>query len=163
MDTDIETRAVGLAELKRGVKLNAGHCVRLVVGDATGTRKRGTLDVWSEHGVQEIPPGSAGGMSGGAFVIELQLHAAGGTPLPHERVRVVDPDTGHPVGEPAVTDENGIVRARVTEEKEYELHIVESGDGEEHPDAFDDHAHPLPAQLPHPAQHPVLHVQFLTA
>jgi hypothetical protein len=92
----------------------------------------------------------------------MQLHAAGGTPLVAERVRIHDPDTGKPVGDDGVTDEEGVLRARVPEEKEYEIHVVDVG-GEEHPDAFDDHAHPLPAHLPHPDEHPVLHVVFLDA
>jgi hypothetical protein len=101
-------------------------------------------------------------MSSGAFVIELQLHAAAGTPLVHERVRLYDPDTQLPVGSEGTTDEDGVFRARVPEEKHYDVHIVES-DGEDHPDPFDDHVHPLPAKLPHPDEHPVLHVLFLDA
>ncbi|HYV65962.1 MAG TPA: hypothetical protein VE964_06945, partial [Myxococcales bacterium] len=34
---------------------------------------------------------------------------------------------------------------------------------EEHPDAFEDHDHPLAAQLPHPDEHAVLHVAFADA
>jgi hypothetical protein len=109
-----------------------------------------------------LEPGSTGGIEDGAFVIELQMQAAGGTPLAHERVRIHDPDTGQQIGSAAVTDENGVLRARVPAEKEYHLHL-DADAAEEHADAFDDHDHPLAARLPHPDEHAVLHVAFSDA
>jgi hypothetical protein len=104
MSESIETQHVTLAELKAGIQLADPKAV-LVIGAREGT---------------------PGGDPEGAYAIEVQLHAAGGTPLATERVRIVDPDTNQQIGTVAVTDANGIVRARVPEEKEY--HFVPVGD-----------------------------------
>lgn len=136
MTAGIERRTVELPEIKRGVQLRVGHRYVLVV-----------------NGLESAEPG-------GGFVLEVHLHAAGGTPLANERVRIYDPDTGKPVGEPVVTDENGVLRARVPAEKEYQIHL-DADAGEEHSDAFGEHDHPLAAHLPHPDEHAVLHVVLL--
>jgi hypothetical protein len=73
------------------------------------------------------PPGTIGGIAGAPYAIEIQLFAAGGTPLAAERVRVVDPDSQEDVGSPGVSDEQGIFRAGVPEEKEYQLFAVVDG------------------------------------
>ena len=162
---EIEEKACELAEVKAGLQFKAGHPVHLIVNGIKGSRRYGRPKQDSHGtagGAAALAPGTPGGVKDGKFEIEMQLHAAGGTPLIAERVRVHDPDTGKPVGDDGVTDEEGVLRARVPEEKEYEIHIVAEG-GEEHPDAFDDHVHPLPAHLPHPDEHPLLHVIFLDA
>jgi len=58
------------------------------------------------------------------YAIEVQLTAPGGTPLAAERVRIVDPDTNEQVGQPVRTDEQGVLRARVPEQKEYHFFPV---------------------------------------
>jgi hypothetical protein len=180
MSGDIEEKAVELSEIKAGLKLKAGHRVHLIVNGVHGSRPYGRAAGWDEDGSNDaagrvpgaaggdeegsngapgLAPGTPGGMEDGAFVIELQLHAAGGTPLAHERVRIHDPDTGEQIGSPGVTDENGVLRARVPAEKEYHLHLDTDAPGED-PDMFGDHEHPLAGHLPHPDEHAVLHVAF---
>ena len=107
-----ETRQVTPAQLKSGVQLTVGQKFVLVVG---GTQ----------------PTTSEGGSPDGAFAIEVQLTASGGTPLASERVRIVDPDSGEQIGQPGTTDEQGVLRARVPEEKEY--HFFPMPDGAEDP------------------------------
>jgi len=107
-----ETKSVALAEVKAGVVLRTGHRVVLVVSDAKGSSRY------------------RGKPAEGGFTLEVTLHAAGGTPMAHERIRIVDPDSGQPVGEPVVTDEEGVLRAKVPEEKEYHL-VVESEEAEQ--------------------------------
>jgi hypothetical protein len=77
------------------------------------------------------PPGTVGGIPGSEFSIEIQLFAEGGTPLAAERVRVVDPDSKEEVGKPGVSDEAGVFRAGVPEEKEYQLFAVIGGKEQE--------------------------------
>jgi hypothetical protein len=105
MSADVETRSVELAEIQAGVRLRTGRPVLLVV-----------------KGIKE-----------GGFLLEVQLHAAGGTPLANERVRIHDPDTGEQVGEAATTDASGVLRARVPAEKEYQIHLDD--------DPAEDHGH----------------------
>jgi len=164
MSQDIETRSVELAEAKAGIKLGAGHRVVLVVSGVKGTRRYlSKARARAENESTDADrAGGASEESGGDFVLEVQLHAAGGTPLANERVRIHDPDTGKQVGQPAVTDENGVLKARVPAEKEYEIHL-DTDAPEEHPDAFGEQDHPLPGQLPHPDEHAVLHVAFVDA
>jgi hypothetical protein len=101
-----EVRSVSLDEVKAGVTLRTGRRVVLVVNGAKGSSR------------YRAKAGEDG------FTIEVTLHAAGGTPMAHERIRIVDPDTGNPVGEPVLTDEEGVLRAKVPEEKEYHLVVV---------------------------------------
>jgi len=173
----VEENSVTLADLKSGVQLRAGHEVLLIVSDGHGSTLLKSAGGWDEDeaaaesaaetGESDAEeagpaPGTVGGVEGGAYVIEVQLHAAGGTPLAHERVRIHDPDTGEEVGEPGVTDENGVLKARVPADKEYAIHI-DADAPEEYPDAFSDHEHPLAAHLPYPDEHAVLHVALLDA
>ena len=119
-----ETRRVTLTQLKSGVQLRVGRDVVLVVDGDSGAANEAA-----------DPPGTEGGVEGGPFAIEVQLTAAGGTPLAAERVRIVDPDTDEQVGKPAVTDEQGILRARVPAEKEYQFFPV-LDEPEDHPDPW---------------------------
>jgi hypothetical protein len=57
-------------------------------------------------------------------VLAAQLHAIGDTKLAHEKVQIIDPDTGEPVGEPITADEEGRIRAQVPADKEYHLRLV---------------------------------------
>jgi hypothetical protein len=102
-----EVKSVELSELRAGVTLRTGRRMVLVVNGAKGSSRY-------------RPKAGEDG-----FTIEVTLHAAGGTPMAHERIRIVDPDTGNPVGEPVLTDEEGVLRAKVPEEKEYHL-VVEN-------------------------------------
>jgi hypothetical protein len=132
MDGDVERKSVTVADVKTGVYVRPGDRVVLRVSDA------------------------------GAYVIEVQLHASGGTPLANERVRIHDPDTGEQVGEPRVTDDKGVLKAQVPAKKKYEIHI-DADVVEAQADAFADVEHPLPAHLPDPEGHGVLHVAFVDA
>lgn len=112
MSADVETRSVELAEIQAGVRLRTGRQVLLIVKGAKG---------------------SQAARSEGGFVLEVQLHAAGGTPLANERVRIHDPDTGEQVGEAVTTDASGVLKTRVPAEKEYQIHLDD--------DPAEDHAH----------------------
>ncbi|HTO96107.1 MAG TPA: hypothetical protein VMK66_03600 [Myxococcales bacterium] len=130
MSVEIETRSVGLKEARAGVQLRTGRRYLLVVD----------------------------GIRGKGFRIEVQLHAAGGTPLAGERVRILDPETGEAVGEPILTDGSGILSASVPREKEYEIHVLgEQAEDEGHAWAEMD------APTTGPDRHAVLDVQFLDA
>ncbi|HYV67849.1 MAG TPA: hypothetical protein VE964_16535, partial [Myxococcales bacterium] len=79
MSGEIQRKSVDLAQLRAGVQLRTGQRYLLVVKNVKGRNG-----------------------AGDGFVLEVQLHAAGGTPLANERVRIHDPDTGEPVGAAAV-------------------------------------------------------------
>jgi len=64
------------------------------------------------------------------FTIEAKLMAAGGTSMAKERVRIVDPASGEAVGDPALTNEDGVLRAEVPDEKEYDI-VVDDESPEE--------------------------------
>jgi len=161
---NIETKSVELAELKSGVSLRAGHPVVLVVNGATGSkrfRRAGTKAAAGAGGNSpELKPGAPGGVKEGKFHIEIALRAAGGTPLAHERVRIHDPDTGQPVGEPAVTDEKGVLRANVPEEKDYQVVVENDAPEDHHLPALGDH---LGGHEPSSTQHSMLSVELLDA
>lgn len=129
-----ESRRVTPEQLKSGVQLSAGRKFVLVVDRV----KVGGSD---EGGLPDAP-----------YAIEVQLTAAGGTPLAAERVRIVDPDSGEQIGDPGRTDEHGILRARVPEQKEYHFFPL--------PDDAEDHPDPWSAFAPAPAgqEHSVLFV-----
>ena len=161
----VETKSVELAEAKSGVSLRTGQRVVLIVNGAAGSPRykraaddpEGSAAAASSTGLK---PGTPGGVKDGKFQIETALQAAGGTPLAHERVRLHDPATGEPVGEPAVTDENGILRASVPEEKDYDV-VVESDPAEkEELPSLADH---LGGEEPSSAEHAVLSVELLDA
>ncbi|SRR6266849_3205050 len=155
---NVETKAVELAELKSGISLRAGHPVVLVVNGATGWKR--FRRAAAAGNTPELKPGTPGGVQDGKFHIEIALQAAGGTPLAHERVRIHDPDTGQPVGGPAVTDENGVLRANVPEEKDYEV-VVENDAPEDHElPSLGDH---LGGDEPSSTEHSILSVELLDA
>lgn len=85
------------------------------------------VELATEDDAPADPPGTIGGIPGAPYAIEIQLTAAGGTPLAAERVRVVDPDSKEDVGQPGVSDEQGVFRAGVPDEKEYLLFAVVNG------------------------------------
>jgi hypothetical protein len=95
------------ADLKSGVKLRAGHQVVLIVGDGHGRRRHGQADSKDVH------------------VLAVQLHAIGNSPMAHETVLVIDPDSGEQVGDPITADEQGRIRAIVPQNKEYHLRLVD--------------------------------------
>jgi hypothetical protein len=157
---DVEEKAVELSEVKAGLTLKAGHRVRLVVNGAHGSRRKNGSNGDGSPDAKDLPPGTPGGIADGAFVIELQLHAAGGTPLAHERIRIHDPDTGEPVGAPGVTNEKGVLRARVPAEKHYHLMVVNDA-GEEH--ELPERGDALGGHERSPDEHAVLSVKLLDA
>jgi len=152
---EVETRPVELADAKAGVSLDAGHRVVLVVNGATGSKR-----YRAQAAPAALEPGAPGGVKDGKFQIEITLKALGGTPLAHERVRIHDPETGQPVGEAALTDENGVLRALVPEEKDYDV-VVENDPAEDHQlPSLGDH---LGGDEPSSTQHSILSVELLDA
>jgi hypothetical protein len=144
MSENIEHKAVEIGEIKGGVKLKAGHRTIVIVNGAQGNARYGKFEgqfdeeaddpnadkpgqpkkkkhTWESQAAEagEPAPGTVGGIDGAEFEIHVQLTAAGGTPLAAEKVLVIDPLTEEQIGSPAVTDEKGILRARVPEQKEY--------------------------------------------
>src|SRR5438067_1309605 len=162
---EVETKSVELADVKAGVQLNTGHPIVLVVNGATGSKRYAGAAGSAAAAAGKKPgaqpkPGAEGGVKDGKFHIEMKLKAKGGTPLAHERVRLHDPDTGKPVGEPAVTDEKGILRARVPAKKKYHVHI-EHDPKEKH--QLPPLGHHLGAHGKSSSRHSVLSVEFLDA
>jgi hypothetical protein len=72
------------------------------------------------------------------YVVAAELKQIGETLLPDHPVRIVDPDSGEQVGKDLVTDDKGVVRAEVPENKPYRIEIV------------DDSIEPAPAKEFHP-------------
>lgn len=60
-------------------------------------------------------------------ILAMVVQSIGGGPLVEHLVRIVDKDTGAPVGEPIRTDKDGKIRARVPEKKPYKVEIVDEG------------------------------------
>lgn len=58
-------------------------------------------------------------------VIATQINAIGGAPLAGTRVQLVDPETGTPEGDPVRSDEKGRVVATVSENKPYNVKILD--------------------------------------
>ncbi len=59
------------------------------------------------------------------YVIAHEIRTIGDTPLVNHRVRILDPDTGKQVGNPLTTDDQGVVRAVVPEDKDYRIEIFD--------------------------------------
>ena len=59
------------------------------------------------------------------YVIAAEVKAIGDDPLMLHKVRILDPETGAQIGGDLMTDEKGVVRAEVPENKEYRIEIVE--------------------------------------
>jgi phage protein D len=74
-----------------------------------------------------------------ACFLSTQIRATGGTPLMHQQVQVVDPDTGEPVGDPVTTDAEGRIAVEVPQNKKYGIRILddEPGDDVPPPEAMD--------------------------
>jgi hypothetical protein len=60
-------------------------------------------------------------------ILAMVVKAIGGTPLAEHLVRIVDPDTGEPVGDPVRSGADGKIRARVPEKKAYAVEILDEG------------------------------------
>ncbi len=75
------------------------------------------------------------------YVIATEVRTIGDTVLANHKVRIIDPDTGKAVGSPKMTDENGVVRAVVPENKNYRIEILDE-------DAIPQSPPPLPADYP---------------
>jgi hypothetical protein len=161
MSNDVETRSVELAEVTAGVKLRPGHRVVLVVSGVKGTKRYASTTRARNEDRSSDPEQTAeeaAEPAERAFVIDVQLHAAGGTPLANERVRIHDPDTGEQVAH-AVTDENGVLEARVPAEKDYQF-FVDAEQAEDHPDEFAGLLQPPPRDSD---EHAMLLVAFVDA
>ena len=97
----------------------------------------------------------------GPYEIHAQLHAAGGTPMANERLRVQDPDTQEVIGT-VTANKQGVVRARVPEEKTYHFFVADGGGEEVEANPFED----LDVQPPdriEDADHAFLMVLFVDA
>lgn len=66
-------------------------------------------------------------------VVSLQATGLGNVPLANQRVRIIDPDSREPVGDPIETDENGRLIAEVPENKPYDIEVVDDDDLEPEP------------------------------
>jgi hypothetical protein len=58
-------------------------------------------------------------------LIALEVKGLGGTPLANHQVRVVDPDTGEPIGDWLETDDSGILRAQVPDDRTWRIEILD--------------------------------------
>jgi len=95
----------------------------------------------------------------GPFEIHAQLHAAGGTPLAKERLRIKDPDSDQVIGT-VTADEAGVVRARVPQEKEYHFFLADDESKEVEVDPFEAQQ---PPERSEDADHAVLSVALADA
>lgn len=59
------------------------------------------------------------------FVLAVEVTTIGGTPLLRHPVRILDPDTGAVVVDDLQTDDDGVVRALVPEDKTYRIEILD--------------------------------------
>jgi hypothetical protein len=60
-----------------------------------------------------------------AHVIAMEVKGLGDTPLPNHKVRVVDPDTGVPVSDWLETDDQGVLRTQVPDDRTYRVEIFD--------------------------------------
>lgn len=109
-------------------------------------------------GVGGPAPGSPAGLANAPFEIHATLQAVGGTPMAAERFRVYDPDSGEPLGEAGRSDDNGVIRAGVPAQKEYQI-VIENDPSEE--EELPSLADGLDVNGPMRDLHPVLSVQLL--
>jgi hypothetical protein len=58
-------------------------------------------------------------------LIAVEVKGLGGTPLANHKVRVLDPETGEPVGEWLETDEAGILRTRVPDDRTWRIEVLD--------------------------------------
>jgi len=67
------------------------------------------------------------GEPGDLHLIAVELKGLGDTPLPNHWARILDPDTGEPVTGWLESDEEGILRARVPDERTWRVEIFDEG------------------------------------
>jgi len=58
-------------------------------------------------------------------LIAVEVKSVGGTALPNQPVRIVDPDSGAVLSGTLTTDDEGVLRARVPEEKTYRIEVLD--------------------------------------
>jgi len=63
--------------------------------------------------------------SGEVYAIAAHVHLLGDDPAVNHAVRILDPDTGAVVVDSLTTDDEGVLRAEVPENKEYRIELVE--------------------------------------
>jgi phage protein D len=63
------------------------------------------------------------GEPGDVHMIAVEVKGLGGTPLPHHPVRVLDPDTGEPASDWLETDEEGVLRTRVPDDRTWRIEV----------------------------------------
>jgi hypothetical protein len=78
-------------------------------------------------------------------LIAVEVKSLGGTLLPNHKVRVLDPETGMPVSDWLETDDKGVLRTDVPEERTYRIEIADEGIDAASPTA--PHADAAPAVL----------------
>jgi hypothetical protein len=66
-------------------------------------------------------------VAGDAFILSAELQSPGGEPIAHEKVTVVDPDTGEAVTDAVKTDADGRIAVAVPEDKKYHIKIHDEG------------------------------------
>jgi hypothetical protein len=59
------------------------------------------------------------------YVLAVEVRSIGGTPIMNHAVRIRDPDTGEQIGGDLMTDDDGVVRALVPENKLYRIEILD--------------------------------------
>jgi hypothetical protein len=59
------------------------------------------------------------------YVVAAAVKTIGDTPLVNHKVRILDPDTGKTVVDSLTTDDKGVVRATVPENKKYRIEILD--------------------------------------
>jgi hypothetical protein len=88
------------------------------------------------------------------YWLVTQVKLLGDVPAIEHEVRLIDPDTGEVVGEPVMTDDEGVLRVEVPQNKAYHLQLADP--------------EPEPADAPPPEQHvdeehAILRCQFVHA
>ena len=122
------------ASAKRGPGPSEGHVHQHEPGKSTAV----TLAAAAELGVPFSEEGErarqelAKAPTQACFLTTV-IRAIGGTPLMHQPVQVIDPDTGEEVGEPLSTDAEGRIAVRVPENKKYGIRILDDDPGDDLP------------------------------
>lgn len=60
------------------------------------------------------------------YWLVTQVKLLGDVPAIEHEVRLIDPDTGEVVGEPVMTDDQGVLRVEVPQNKAYHIQLVDS-------------------------------------
>lgn len=122
MADDQEVKFVDKAGIQAGVKLRTGRPVVLVIDGMKG-KPASWLGEAEPDGADAGADAAAGGAKN-THVLALTLKGLGGTPFANERVQVIDPDTGEPVGDPVMTNDQGELRAPVPAQKKYQVRAL---------------------------------------